>query len=441
MQKSRGNKRPLSPEKSAVGATTFEVFPDPLEVLLLPGYELIPQLNEVYELQLAFAESKILPPEELIRRGAYFKSIHGEFTHHFLMCTGAPLQVAKQSSMRLRTFFEANLFKTGYATHGLFPYRGKFHPQMIKALMNIIGVKEGETVLDPMMGCGTTLIEAVTIGVHAVGYEISPFCTFMARAKLDGLDINVPDLKKQLTLTDLLFYEFEKHAADIARLASLAAPITGSLAMDRLLTLCYFDAIGFARRTKQKGAIELFGEILKKYLLAVEKFYRIRKNLNLKLGKAEVKTGDARALDLKDESIAGVIFSPPYSVSIDYVENDRLQLELMGIDVEALRQDMVGLRGKTEQERVTLYFDDMAQVLQEVARVLMPGRYCVIVVGSNEKQLQRILSTTDPAQINIEDRLARLGEKAGMTFVKKIERQITGLYNVMRNEYLVLLRK
>ena len=35
-------------------------------------------------------------------------------------------------------------------THGLFPYRGKFHPQLIRALLNILKVKKGDVVLDPM---------------------------------------------------------------------------------------------------------------------------------------------------------------------------------------------------------------------------------------------------------------------------------------------------
>jgi len=32
------------------------------------------------------------------------------------------------------------LFSTGYSTHGLFAYRGKFHSQLIKGLLNILGV-------------------------------------------------------------------------------------------------------------------------------------------------------------------------------------------------------------------------------------------------------------------------------------------------------------
>ena len=113
---------------------------------LFPGHlELVPQLNEVYELELAFYESRILTDEEIIRNGAYFAQVGDTLTRHFLMCSGEPVRLPQHSSSRLRSFFHTNQFKTGYATHGLFPYRGKFHPQMIKGLINVMGLKPGDT--------------------------------------------------------------------------------------------------------------------------------------------------------------------------------------------------------------------------------------------------------------------------------------------------------
>lgn len=50
----------------------------------------------------------------------------------FLICSGEPVRLPQHSSSRLRSFFKTNQFRTGYATHGVFPYRGKFHPQMIR---------------------------------------------------------------------------------------------------------------------------------------------------------------------------------------------------------------------------------------------------------------------------------------------------------------------
>jgi hypothetical protein len=109
--------------------------------------ELVPQLNEAYELELAFYESKLLDDDEIIRNGAYFARVGDTFTRHFLICSGEPIRLPRHSSSRLRSFFQTKQFKTGYATHRLFSYRGKFHPQMIKALINVMGLKPGDTIL------------------------------------------------------------------------------------------------------------------------------------------------------------------------------------------------------------------------------------------------------------------------------------------------------
>lgn len=62
--------------------------------------------------------------------------------------------------------FEEADFSTGYATHGLFPYRGKFHLQLKKSILNILKIKPGDMVLDPMCGRGTLNVEASIIGLN-----------------------------------------------------------------------------------------------------------------------------------------------------------------------------------------------------------------------------------------------------------------------------------
>src|SRR2546425_11228281 len=155
------------------------------QIVLPKGYELLPGLNSIYELELALTESAALSKDELVLRSAYFATIDDRQTNHFRLCSGLPLQVGK-SSARLRAFFEVYRYKTSYATHGLFPYRGKFHPQLVKAIMNIIGVRPGSTILDPMAGSGTTNIEASLIGANSVGIDASPFAVFMARTKSEA---------------------------------------------------------------------------------------------------------------------------------------------------------------------------------------------------------------------------------------------------------------
>src|SRR6056297_118723 len=180
---------------------------------------LTPQLNEVYELALAYYESRILTEEELIQNGAYFSRIGDQFTNHYLMCTGESVRLPHYSSSRLKSFFQKNQFRTGYATHGLFPYRGKFHPQMIKALINVMGLKAGDLVLDPMMGSGTVPIEASLMSIRAVGIDASPFCRFMAKTKYDALSLPLEPLDRALEKSREIFDCFSE---------SVGAPVPGS---------------------------------------------------------------------------------------------------------------------------------------------------------------------------------------------------------------------
>ncbi|OIP91140.1 MAG: hypothetical protein AUK55_11695 [Syntrophobacteraceae bacterium CG2_30_61_12] len=117
------------PEKHFSGGS--DLFSQSIFELLLPAHlQLIPGLNEVYELELAFYESKILSDEDIVRRGAYFAQVGECPTYHTLICSGEALQLPRYSSARLRSFFETKQFKTGYATHGdTFPIGANFTPR------------------------------------------------------------------------------------------------------------------------------------------------------------------------------------------------------------------------------------------------------------------------------------------------------------------------
>ena len=61
--------------------------------------------------------------------------------------------------------------------HRLHPYLGKFIPQLVEVFLKHY-FKKGESILDPFMGSGTTLIESNVLGMNSTGIEISLFKTF-----------------------------------------------------------------------------------------------------------------------------------------------------------------------------------------------------------------------------------------------------------------------
>lgn len=77
-----------------------------------------------------------------------------------------------------------------YFTHGLHAYKGKFYPQLAKALVNI-GTKGlmGSRVLDPFCGSGTTVLESFLGGLNAFGMDMNPIAISISRAKNEILTV------------------------------------------------------------------------------------------------------------------------------------------------------------------------------------------------------------------------------------------------------------
>lgn len=409
---------------------------------------LLPQMNEIYELELAFSESQLLDDTELVKRAAYFGSVGGQQTFHFRICAGDALHLPDSTTRKRRQFFERNQFRTGYATHGLFPYRGKFHPQMVKGILNVMGMKPGERVLDPMMGSGTTLIEAVLMGINAVGCDVSPFCRFMAEAKLDGFSVSLEPLQKAAERSGELFSFFHEIQAGTVRLLksdvsyqphSWPAKFPLEWAQPKvwnILLLAYLDSVGFAERSSRQPPNVQFQGIVQRYSFVVAKLRDALTALDLHIAKGVPLEADAKSLPLEDSSIDGVLFSPPYSFAVDYIENDAPHLRLLGVDLDSLREKMIGLRGRTLREKYANYSSDIREVLVECSRVLRPGRSCAIVIGTNTQQLGKLFGKPPNEVEGLDELMIRLGATVGFKFVR-----IVGLANTMRNEDVLFFVK
>ena len=397
------------------------------KLLLQEGYELLPSTSELFELEFAFYEQKLLSKDEIVKRGAFFKSIDGIPTHHYVICSNnSPLTWQGRSEITKAYFKEGN-FSTGYATHGLFPYRGKFHPQLIKGLLNILGIQPGETVLDPMCGSGTLNVEASIMGIDSIGIEKSPFCVLMSKVKHGALKAESSQLSGILSNLD-------KNYKLLTSKKTLPKDFSwmNDFEPEKAITLLAFlDAMGYARRAL-KSVNVLFPSVLKRYAGQINSFIQAREKLNLEIGKARFELGDARDISLGDNSVDAIITSPPYSFAIDYAENDRPQLEYLGYDVLGLKDEMIGLKGKTKEDKLVNYFDDMDKTLSEMARVLKPNKYAVIIIGSNDVQT---------GGIRLETKVEELALRHSFVLDQKMVKPIKGIQNTMKDEYILFLRK
>ena len=69
------------------------------------------------------------------------------------------------------------------------PKKIKKHPheldwKLTRLMINLVGLKKGETVCDPFCGTGTTLLEAESMGIHAIGLDFDEKMCEIARENL-----------------------------------------------------------------------------------------------------------------------------------------------------------------------------------------------------------------------------------------------------------------
>lgn len=96
-------------------------------------------------------------------------------------------------SDRLTRLLSENLdfhkHRGNHGTHMFHAFPAKFPPQL--PLTFILSLtQEGEVVLDPMMGSGTTVLEAFLAGRRAVGFDIDPLAVRITKAKTTPLNVN-----------------------------------------------------------------------------------------------------------------------------------------------------------------------------------------------------------------------------------------------------------
>lgn len=384
--------------------------------------ELFPSVNELFELELELAhlEYKCLPQDQLLKRTAYIKSIDNQFSKHYLLYSRQPKALHENRSTLTQTYFEEGQFSTGYATHGLFPYRGKFHPQLIKGLINILGIEKGETILDPMAGSGTTNIEAALMGINSYAIDVSPFCQLMIKTKYEALTIDL-NLLKKTPLNAQKFFAYFKQGYVIERIKKIGD--ADKIKIYNLAFLAYLDALGYSMRVVKANHEQLFEKVLPRYIETVKSFLANPHYDQNNLGKLEIlHNSEALQIKIDDNSVDCIITSPPYSFAIDYVENDKDQLELLGYDTKELKNNLIGLKGKTKNQKLENYFADMDTFCSEVSRVLKKGKHFVLIIGSN---------TNQTGGIRLEETVINSAKKYDMPLVKSILKPIKGMRNTM----------
>ncbi|MBU0458589.1 site-specific DNA-methyltransferase [Patescibacteria group bacterium] len=103
--------------------------------------------------------------------------------------------------------------------HRLHPYKGKFIPQLVEYFLDDHTdtfkkqkyFKEGDIILDPFCGSGTTLVQANELGMHAIGIDVSAFNSLISNIKIGAHNFSeLKEIIQQITINLEKFLDYSK---------------------------------------------------------------------------------------------------------------------------------------------------------------------------------------------------------------------------------------
>lgn len=301
----------------------------------------------------------------------------------------------------------------------------------------------GETVLDPLVGSGSTATASLRAGRNVVGVDIDPMACMLSRVattpydrdaatkrlerlldrakKRAGRGLNVAAVRNEF---DADAQEFLKYWFPPLSQKQLFALTTAAAAIPadeyRDLAWIALSSLIIAKSAGVSYALDISRSRPHKVedKPTPKPFELWRRRLGTLVARlpfgtedppaagAQIVRADARSLPINDASIELVVTSPPYLNAIDYMRTHKFSLLWMGHELSALRSirsKMVGTeRGMyspdslpehlettivdtiDDSSRLALvrrYLSDMRRVLLEINRVLKPGGAAIVALG------------------------------------------------------------
>ena len=339
-------------------------------------------------------------------------------------------------------------------THPVHTYPARLHPATARLLVELIGsrMRDGEALLDPFCGSGTTLVEARFVGYPAVGVDLNPLAVRLARVKTwtvpvarrrearqlgeriagevlsagkearrsgfapapkrapKGFDPNArqrlvgkwfsPHIRRELEAIAAAIDDVRRDDDELAEFLTMALSAALYKVSHRKSDT---DPTWTERNVPRGAAARWFGERVAMIAAGLDDLSQGRKPPPL------VFEADARALaNLKLPKIGGVVTSPPYAGTYDYADHHRLRFDFLGIRHRALDEGELGSRRSFAANSVTAsqrWKDDQIAWLGAVTDVLAPGGWAAFVVGDSLAGA-RPMFADDDLRATLDDRLA-----------------------------------
>ena len=329
------------------------------------------------------------------------------------------------------SFKELTTKDTKYITHGYHRYPAKFIPQLASRLIKEFS-SEGDLVVDPFMGSGTTLVEAKVLGRRSLGVDINPVAHLISQAKINFIEPEEPEktfqkinqrfkvCKPYIPKYERIDYWFKKETRKnlgiiYSSIKEIKEPQIKTFFLCGFSNILKNCSIWLAKSNKptrdfnkkESDPYILFNKQIKQMLKRNLDFCNLLKQNHFLNVSSEACLEDAKNIPLENNSANLIITSPPYVTSYEYADLHQLTAFWFeyASELSEFRKSFIGSaynsvnkinlgselaeetinslqKNKTgKHEEVTIYFSNMRETFLEMHRYLKKGGKACIVIG------------------------------------------------------------
>ena len=307
------------------------------------------------------------------------------------------------------------------ALHSWLKYKEGFSADLVGQLLDDMGAKPGDLVMDPFMGSGTTALVCQMRGINSIGFDIMPISAVAIKAKANVMLYDQDEIKRLIaevkalklperyngftpyvTITDTAYPvfngQFIQYSSDWIKTADFDDIVKNLFTLAVLNSLercsyttksgqylswdCRSDKVKNANITRKEQGKKLLPEkFVRKEILNVQdtivtELEHILSDVEMiqqqceKGVTAEFDYREKSVLyqlaELEDDCLKGVITSPPYCNRYDYTRTYALELVYLGTTEEGIkkmRQDLLSctVESKTKVETLRKYYSSIGQ--------------------------------------------------------------------------------
>lgn len=346
-------------------------------------------------------------------------------------------------------------YNTTYLTHSFYTYPAKFIPQIASRLI-LENSKEGDIVIDPFMGSGTTIVEALINNRISIGCDINYIAYLVTAAKTTPINIILLEKEFRKIQFDLEYRmngKFDYYLSKSFHLIPKNERIDYWFreSQKNKLAIIYSRIIEIKNKSIKNLFLVAFAQILKNCSIWLQSSVKpqrdlskldydplllfltrvklminsnkdfleildtdIAKNIN---NYRKINLCDARKIPCANDEASLIVTSPPYVTSYEYA--DLHQLPSLWFkkmkDINSFRKDFIGSEFKIETTKIDVhsntaeeifnnlndnrkskeirkYYYEMLECFIEMKRVLKRNGKACIVIGDTHYEKTNILN-------------------------------------------------